>query len=1117
MTSYRPLVLLPVLAVLTASGALAQTADWQNPLSIGRGKLKPRATTYAFPTEDLARQGDRDSSPWFLSLNGMWQFHFAPDPGTAPQGFQDAAFVPEGWSSLTVPGNWEMHGFGTPIYTNIPYPFDPVNPPHVPVGPSEDPHRTNPVGSYLHTFTIPKNWADQRIILHFGGVSAGFFVWVNGREVGYSEDSRTPAEFDITEFVAPGENRLAVRVHRWTDGSYLEDQDHWRISGIHREVYLMATPPNHLDDLFVQTDLDAAYRDASITITPRFFYRDAEEVRGWTLSAALYDAAGKAVWTEPLSLSIDEISRISRGISGGAQRGRPNLPAMRGQVANPLKWTAETPNLYRLVVAVRNARGETVEARGVNVGFRTLEYGPDGFKVNGRQVLLFGVNRHDHDPQTGKTVTVERMEEDVLLMKRFNLNAVRTSHYPNDPRFYDLCDRHGLYVIDETNLETHFLGGWPSGQSEWAAAFLTRAIAMVERDKNHPSIIMWSLGNESGTGPNHEAMAAWIKAYDPSRPIHNEGAYEGEGPDGVDAPYVGVRSRMYTDLETMVGLANNGDPRPILYCEYAHSMGNSTGHLYKFANAFREHPRLIGGFIWDWVDQGLYRTAPDGRRYFVYGGDFGERITDGDFCLNGLIFADRTPQPALWEVKKVFQPILLEAIDLNMGRFVLENRNSFTHTYAYEAKWVVLEDGRPVAQGTAGLPDLGPGERGEVVIPGLPRAAGGRGVGATGGSTDGQARGATGSIGGPREGGVSGEAGDREAVEATGTPGARTSGFRVVEERVGGADRILTLMVVLREPTSWAPAGHEVAWEQFRLPGSSTGALEPVVAEGVVQVEEDEASVTVTGDGFAVAVDRATGSLVSYRRAGEEWLAAPFAPNFWRAPTDNDAAWGIDSLLGVWKGAASGRVVTSVVVRQDTEDRADVQVRMDLLEGRAGLDVTWSVYADGTVDVKSVFTARAALPDLPRFGMRFGAPGSFERVGYYGKGPHETYQDRQLGAAMGWYETTVADFGTPYVRPQEHGNRMGVRVFELTDASGKGWRIEGEDLNVSVWPYTQADLEAATHTIDLPNRPFVTVNVDWGQMGVGGDDTWSPRSRPHPEHRLSEGRYAVRFRLRVVG
>ncbi|MEM9666159.1 MAG: glycoside hydrolase family 2 TIM barrel-domain containing protein [Bacteroidota bacterium] len=1041
-----------LLSLLVLSDVSAQPqptpTDWQNPLVIGRGKLPARATTYSYPTAALARQGDRTASPWFRSLDGTWQFHYAETPEAVPEGFPQADLD---WGSIEVPGHWELQGHGTPIYTNWEYPFEAVNPPFI-RSDGEPPHGTNPVGLYRRTFTVPVGWDDLRVILHFGGVSSAFYVWVNGAEVGYSQGSRLPAEFDITPHLQPGDNEVAVQVLRWSDGSYLENQDHWRLSGLHREVYLMAMPFTYLHDVSVGTDLDETYTTATVRVTPQVVYPNAEAVAGWTVTAQLYDGEG-AVWETPPSLPLEATTSFFERGRYNAPYGTYAFPALEATVEDATLWTAETPHLYRLVVHLRDAEGAVVEARSVEVGLRELAWGPDGFLVNGRPVVFFGVNRHDHDPVTGKTVTVAQMEDDLRLMKQFNFNAVRTSHYPNDPRFYALADRLGLYVIDEANIELHKLGARLSADPAWALAFLDRGVRMVERDKNHPSIVMWSLGNESGTGPNHEAMAAWIKQRDPTRALHNEGAYELEATLTSDRPYVDVRSRMYWPLDQMLTLATDSDPRPVMYCEYAHSMGNSTGHLYKFAEAFRTEPKFIGGFIWDWVDQGLTLTTDDGTAYFGYGGDFGERFTDGNFCLNGLVFPDRTPKPATWEAKTVFQPIAATPADTVGRRFVVENRHHVVTLDRYDLVWALMDDGEIVQSDVLTLPAVPPGEALALAIP-----------------------------------------------------------YDPVSEPTGEVR--LHLRFVLNRPTAWAEAGHEVAWAQHVVAEAPTWA--PPAAQDSLTVDNALAVVRVEGPDVRVEIDKTTGALITYAVNGVSYLTAPLQPHFWRAPTDNDAAWGLPDSLGLWKDAPATKRVEAIDVDTELDGQVTVLVRASLLAGRVALQTSYTVHTEGTVAVSQVFEPLAPLPNLPRLGLQTSVSAALGRITYYGRGPHEAYVDRQLGAPVGRYTHTLESFLTPYIYPQEHGNRMGVHWFELRDPDGHGLRIEGEALNVSVWPYTTADLEAARHTPDLPTRDALTLNVDYGQLGVGGDDTWSIQARPHPEHRLPAQRYTYTFRLRPL-
>lgn len=1029
------------------SKANAQPHAWEQPRNVSWNKEPAHATFYPFEDAASALSKDREQSPFFRSLNGPWKFKLAPHTDAVEPAWTAAAFDDRDWEGITVPGNWELQGFGHPIYINWEFPFEPVVPPFLPQQKDGNQHEHNPVGTYRRTFEIPKAWADKRTLLHFGGVSSAFHLYINGQWAGYSQDSRLPAEFDITDHLKEGENQLAVQVYRWSDGSYIENQDHWRLSGIHREVYLLARETDRLEDFFVKTELDEAYEDAVLRVEPVFRYRNPGRIQDWRIEARLYNAEGEAVDGGRDTFRLQNlVDFYQRGVYHPANGPIPRM-AMEMAIDNPRKWTAETPYLYTLLLEVKNGSGRTLEATRTKVGFRQIAWGKDGLQVNGQEVLLFGVNRHDHHPETGKTVSRASMEADVRLMKQFNINAVRTSHYPNDPYFYDLCDRYGLYVIDEANIETHKLGGSISLRSDYAAAMLERGTEMVERDKNHPSIISWSLGNEAGTGPNHEAMAAWIKAYDPSRFLHNEGAWVRDA-DGVthDMPYVDIRSRMYFPLEEMEALLRlPGEERPLMYCEYAHSMGNSTGHLYKFAEAFRKYPSFIGGFIWDWVDQGLLKTAAGGKAYYAYGGDYGEEFHDGNFCLNGLIFPDRTPQPALWECKKVFQPVQFR---YDQGKLELQNLHSFLPLDHFELALEVLEDGQSVQQEVMALPATLPGETGSMVLPAI--------------------------------------------------------------QFEGVGEYLLTASLRLKEACAWAEAGHEVAWEQFVLRPALSMTKAPA-PEALRLSEQEEQLVVTTPTGF-IGISTQTGLIDQIIHNRANLLHAPVTPNFWRAPTDNDVAAGLTEELGVWETAWSTAQLAALDHRAEGSAQV-VESRWQLLDGQAHFTLRYAIHADGSIDVDAKLLTSADLPPLPKVGMEWQLPGEYDQVAYYGKGPHESYQDRQLGTKLGVYRMPLSAFGTPYIRPQEHGNRMGVRWLELRGEGRPVLRISGEDLNVSAWPYSLEDLAAAKHTVELPQRDFITLNIDAAQMGLGGDDTWTERARPHEEHMLDAPVYQWSYRL----
>ncbi|MEM7574863.1 MAG: glycoside hydrolase family 2 TIM barrel-domain containing protein [Bacteroidota bacterium] len=1044
-----------LLTILATMPSFAQHQIVQSPLSISVNRLAAHASLHRYADIEAARTGAAPSQR--LSLDGTWKFRYSPGPAQTPPDFGSAEFrsaTTADWGTIQVPGNWEMQGYGAPIYVNWEYPFRPVAPPYVPTAAEGSRHDRNPIGNYWRTFNLSST-EDQRLILHFGAVSSAFHVWLNGEYVGYSTGSRTPAEFDVSEQVQVGKNQLAVQVYRYSAGSYLEDQDHWRLSGLHRSVYLEQLPLVHIQDLFIKAQLNEDLVDGSLRIEPKFEFRDPDQLRGYRMRASLYDPVGQAVFPEAAELELQAIVDYY-------QKGRYNNPysdhrfyGLDLTVPAPRHWSAETPQLYRLVVEVLNPEGEVVETIGENVGFRRLKWGPEGFKVNGQEVILYGVNRHDHSARGGKMVTRAEMERDVMLMKTHNLNAVRTSHYPNDPYFYELCDRYGLYVLDETNIETHKLGSQISGQSGYAPAMLDRAIRMVERDKNHPSIVGWSLGNEAGTGPNHRAMAAWIKAYDPSRWLHNEGAqgYTSEGWPDMD--YVDVRSRMYSSLDHMREMLNNGDSRPLMYCEYAHSMGNSTGHLDSFARLFREYPAMIGGFIWDWMDQGLYTTDEDGREYLAYGGDFGEEIHDGNFLANGIVFADQSPQPALLEVKKVFQPVSFSWED---NQLVLHNQFNFLDLRGSRLllSTISRDDGQQQALS-------------EVLI--------------------------------------------EESVPA----GASSRINRRVELEPS-AEFLLVELILHDQPNDIYPTGHVIAWEQLDL-HNGPSPPDPRIRErpdlGYTMTLEEKASTYLFQLGeIEVILDTTSGDLLSFQRAGHAYFDAPLRPNFWRALTDNDGPSGLPRQAQPWKKAKAQLIDLQ---HQTVGDEGIISLERSYLDGQVVETVVYRLKpGEKSLSIEcSLRPTNDTVPMPLRYGYQTEIAAPVSEVSYHGLGPHENYSDRQNSAWIGRHQLSPQALITPYIRPQENGNRGGVRQLDIfTEASRPSLvsisQLDYLPFNFSFWPYTQTELEVARHDYELPYRSDrFTLNLDYGQIGVGGDDSWSPRAAPYPEHRLPWGHGTV--------
>lgn len=1019
--------------------------EWQNPRVTGVNTLPGHATAISYPDEERARQARDRDSPRFLSLDGIWRFHFAATPAQAPA-IAEPRLDDSSWRPINVPGNWELQGWGVAIYTNYVYPFEPVDPPRVPLD-------DNPVGSYRTAFHLPSGWKGQQVTLHFGGVSSAFYCWLNGKFVGFAKGSRVPAEFDVTPHLAEGANVLAVQVHRWSDGSYLEDQDHWRLSGIHREVYLAAAPKFQLYDFFVQTDLDAQYRDASLKIHAKVRNFGAARPEGWTLEARLYDAQGNAVLAEPASVEVGKL--LARG---WMHRGNVPFADIEARVANPSKWSAEFPHLYVLTLALKDASGQTVDARSCRIGFRSVEIRDRQLLINGRSIKLYGVNRHDFHQLNGTTVTEESMQRDVLLLKQFNFNAVRASHYPNNPRWLELCDQYGIYLINEADLETHGIGGMLSNDADWTAAFLDRAQRMVERDKNHPCVIAWSLGNESGTGPNHAAMSGWIKEYDRTRFVHYEGAQGNTTLDDMDVrpdrPYVDVVSRMYMDIPTMIKWANDpAESRPVMWCEYAHAMGNSLGSFYKFWDAIRSHDHLIGAFIWDWTDQGIRRTDERGKSYWAYGGDFGDRINSGCFCLNGLIDPGQTPKPVAWEARKVQQPVVIESVGEALNQFRVTNWHDFANLSSYSVAWELTENGGVIQSGA--MPPLQAAPRASQVIT-VPW------------------------------------------IEPATKP---------------GAEYHVKIIFRLDGDRQWAPKGHVVAWEQFSVPFSTPPAPEADLgAAPPLSLEESDGLITVASQGLSLQWSRQTGTLQSFRVGQREILRSPLRPNFWRPITDNDVGGRMTARSGQWKHATEGMAPASIHAYREGDTGAKVVITLELPRVQSRWTTTWTIHGSGEVLVENEFVAAEGLPELPRVGMQVRIDEAYDHLQWYGLGPQETYWDRHRGASVGRYSGSVKRDFFHYVRPQESNNHWQTRWASLTDGQGQGILIAGESpLSVSAWPYSMEDLETARHTNELPERNFITLNVDHRQMGLGGDDSWSEDARPHPEFRLPAGRYRYAF------
>ncbi|MBU0714603.1 MAG: DUF4981 domain-containing protein [Verrucomicrobia bacterium] len=1073
-----------------------EVRDWENPQILHRNRTSAHATLIPFADESSACKGDREASSIFHLLNGSWRFFYGATPWTAPEGFFEDTFDDRSWASLPVPGIWQMQGYDQPQYTNSAFPF-PMDPPCVP----DD----NPIGLYRRTFEIPNAWRDRPILLTFEGVASAFYVWVNGQSVGFSKGSHMPAEFNITPQIRPGRNQLTVQVFKWSDASYLEDQDMWRLNGIFRDVYLAAVPVVHLRDIRVRTVLDKEYTDARLEVTAGLINYSPAIQTGFHLGLKLLDPAGVVV--------LEKNEATGLALAGHAERSW----ALAEQVSAPAKWTAETPALYTLVCTLTAPDGSVAEVATVRVGFRQVEIRKRQLLINGIPVKLKGVNRHEFDPDTGYAVSLESMVRDIVLMKQHNINTVRTSHYPNDPRWYDLCDHYGLYVIDEADQEAHGFGyeapTIPSRQPDWQAAFVDRAIRMVERDKNHPSVIIWSLGNETGYGPNHDAMAAWIRAADPTRPIH----YERAGA----APVVDIVSIMYPEVPKLAEEGAKDDPRPFFMCEYAHAMGNGPGNLKEYWDTIYAHDRLLGGCVWEWADHGIRQRTADGTSWFAYGGDFEDDPNDGNFCADGLVSPDRVPHPCMRELKHVYAPVRVEAVDLKRGHVTIINRYNFCALNHLQCRWQLRQDDRVLQEGTLAPLEIKAGGQKDMALPyRLPAGEAPRGK-------------PQGIFAEPCD--LSGEAFAKTEARNAISPCCKPQDF-MAKKGEPGAEYWLNLCFIQAAATSWAPAGFEIASAQFSVPVKTPP--QPVIKRAVLpvlKIEEHRNEVNVSTGDYAVGFDRHRGTLTRWTLAGRALLQSGPHINLWRGPTDNDGGMIVhvqhcagqmigDRWMGriaqQWREAGYDRLIARVAsLAFRHPEPAVFQVRVQtVLAAKALAPVfacaqTWTVYGSGDLILQTdLKPLQDQLPDLPRFGLQMVLPAGFDQMTWYGRGPHENYDDRKESAHVGVYGGAVQDQYVPYIRPQENGNKTEVRWATLTDPQGIGLLVIGLPLlNLSAHHYSTEDLTWFMHAHELHRRKETYLNLDYRQGGLGSN---SCGPRPLPQYLLMPEPMSFRVRLR---
>lgn len=1011
-----------------------ENPEWENPEIFQINREEPTASFYRYEGIDRALQNQSwENSPLYRSLNGTWDFYWAKNPQARPQNFYEKGFDVSGWDTIVVPSNWEIQGHGIPVYTNVTYMFPP-NPPYIP-------HETNPVGSYKRNFEIPQNWEGKDIYLHFEGVSGAMYLWVNGQKVGYNEGSKTPAAFNITDYVVPGENSVAVQILRWSDASYLEDQDFWRLSGMNRDVYLYATNKTTIKDFRIIADLENGYTDGLFQLSVEISNPGNQE-----LEIQLLDKDTPIFSSSKKVNSGKDVSSIS------FEQRFPDIQT----------WNAENPYLYTLLLKLKDGDGTLMEAVSFKTGFRKIEVKDNQFLVNGKPVLIKGANLHDHNDLTGHVVTEDLTLKDLTLMKQNNLNAIRCSHYPKNPHFYRMCDQYGFYVIDEANIEIHGMGATNQGLDDneeaqavhpaylpqWEAMHLDRTERMFERDKNFTSIVTWSLGNEAGNGQNFFATYDWLKSNDKTRPVQYEGATAYENTD-IQAP-------MYMRIPDMIAYAENSPERPLIQCEYAHAMGNSLGNLRDYWDVIEKYDVLQGGFIWDWVDQGLLAKTESGEAYWAYGGDLGgqDLQNDANFCLNGVVNPDRSPQPLLHELKKVFQYIKFNVEDSRSGRLKISNRYDFTNLNEFNFSWELLEEGVKMASGD--LPEIGlnPSES-RVLDIGLPKL-----------------------------------------------------------ER-NGAEYLLNVYARTNTKTALVPKDHLVAYEQFSISEYTPEVFETKDSGNGFSIASDGDTLIISGKDFEMKFNITQGKLTSLDYGNGNILLLGMRANFWRPTNDNDFGYNMPKKLGVWKDASesqdfiglnvtSDRSNTSIDVLKLAEnpyevndDKLKITTTYGLPSVGGKATIIYDVNDKGEIRITNrLLDIKDSLPVLPRYGNNFIINKKYDQVIWYGRGPHENYEDRKTSALVGRYEAKVADLYFPYIRPQENGNRTDIRWVQFVDAVGKGIEIYAPQLfGFSAHHQYNTDFDAGEtkkqhHTFDIVKRDLVNINIDYRQMGVGGDNSW---------------------------
>ena len=1024
-----------LLSSLLCTGALADNEPWQNPQvnEMNREPMHAHFTPFTNEANALkqrtlpadVRFDVNSATERRITLDGTWKFLFSKNNDLCPKDFHKPGFSTRKWSKIEVPGSWELQGFDAPIYTDTRYPFPP-NPPYVPTD-------YNPVGAYIREFTVPASWGGMDIFLDFEGVESAYYVWVNGELAGYAEDSRLPSHFNITHLLKKGNNKLAVKVFRYSDGSYLEGQDYWKYSGIERSVYLYARPQSRVKDFRMTAELINNYKDGELKLDV-FLHRPKA---GETVEVKVMDK-DKVIYDRKKSITSATDTLFTQ------QQVFPNARA----------WNAETPNTYTLVVSTFDAQGKPQESFTHLFGFRTVEMMNGMQMINGQAVLFKGVNRHEHDPHKGRTITVASMIHDIQLMKQFNLNGVRNCHYPNNYAWYELCTEFGLYMVDEANIESHgmmfhkdeTLANYPA----WEVPFMQRMSRMIARDRNYSAIVTWSMGNESGYGKHFETLYDYTKKIDPTRPAQ----YEGGGYNSKSDIYCPMYARIWRLRQHV----NQRDARPMILCEYAHAMGNSVGNFQDYWDLIYKYDQLQGGFIWDWVDQTFAIKDENQHDIWAFGGDMGfvGVVNDSNFCANGLVAADRTPHPHIYEVKKVLQYIHFEPLAFTPNKIKVTNWHDFIGLEGYTLRWAVECDGKTVQNGEMDFPKITPRNSANIELP-------------------------------------------LKALPAD------------------GKEYFLTLRAFTKHEAPLVPKGHEVAIEQWELPSvPSAKTVQPV--EGTLTVNRNNEALTVKGNNFQVAFSTRNGEMTELNYNGKNLIKEGLQPNFWRPLTDNDIPNRHLIRCGTWKNAGRDAKLQHIEVAEAGQT-ATVTATYRMEELDADLQTLYKITPDGKVQVTMHFTpGKKPLSEMPRLGMRMILPAEYEMMTWLGRGPQETYADRKTGALIGLYNATVWEQFHPYVRAQETANHCDVRWVALRNATGEGLLVVGEEpLSVSAWNFPMEDIEyrpsqmERRHGGSIQKKDMVWLNIDHKQMGVGGDNTWG--AQVHPEYTITPHEWKYSFTL----